>query len=500
VTSDFLRATARYLFFSALVAAPWMYGGTTKESIVWINWFLAVAIGLWAVSEIGRRLSRSGRTAAEDSHYTKERTQTTSAVTDRRHRWALIFATLSILLLGWWMVANATFIYDSEFFLFIPVRRLLSQAPGTVDYAISVAWMVRATLLIGAMWMVVDLSQDQKWLLRLWWTIGIAGGSIALLGLLQKATGAEMIYWQPAPVRDVKTFFATYYYHANAGAFLNLAWPATIGLALRAFQKHEHPGVRALWLSFSVITIGAVAANTSRMAHLIAAGIAIAITVMFAPAIVRQLSKAELKIAIVGAVSVLLAIFAVAQASHLDQPLARWQALGENLPMDARWVVSKAAIGAVPDAALLGFGPGTFRVIFPYYTGGLGDRAHGVWRFLHEDYLQTLLEWGWLGAALWAFIFFGGILAGVRALSRYASHWTPRRRLVLRLAIVALCGVALHALIDFPLQIMSIQLYAAVYVGLCWGSGRWGECQRSEVGGRTSEFRGQRRSRMTDNR
>ena len=443
------RDSAKWLFFAALIVAPWFYGGTTKESIVAINALLGIALTFWV---IGLFVSRSFPLLPK----------------------VLVAISVILLLLGWWMVVNAVSIYDSEFLIFKPLQQLLRYGSGSVDYAISAAWMLRATLLIGVTWMVVDLSQDPRWLVRLWWTIGIAGGSIALLGLLQKATGAEMIFWQNAGAHEVNTFFATYYYHANAGAFLNLVWPATIGLAVRAFQKHEHPGVRALWLSLSVILIGAVAANTSRMAHLIGTGSGIAIAIMFAPRIVRQLSKAELKVVLVGTVSVLIAIFAVAQASHLDQPLQRWHRLSENLPMDARWLVSKAALGAVPDAAVFGFGPGTFRVIFPYYTAGLGAPAHGVWRFLHEDYLQTLLEWGWLGAALWAFIFFGGIVAGVRALSQYALDWTPRRRLLLRLAILALCGVALHALIDFPLQIMSIQLYVAAYVGLCWGSGRWG--------------------------
>jgi hypothetical protein len=36
----------------------------------------------------------------------------------------------------------------------------------------------------------------------------------------------------------------------------------------------------------------------------------------------------------------------------------------------------------------------------------------------------------------------------------------------------ALAGVSLHAFVDFPLQISSLQLYAVVIVGLGWGMAR----------------------------
>jgi hypothetical protein len=52
-------------------------------------------------------------------------------------------------------------------------------------------------------------------------------------------------------------------------------------------------------------------------------------------------------------------------------------------------------------------------------------------------------------------------------------EWRPRYRLFLPVILLALFGIALHALVDFPFQIASLQLYAAVYLGICWGTSRW---------------------------
>jgi O-antigen ligase len=105
---------------------------------------------------------------------------------------------------------------------------------------------------------------------------------------------------------------------------------------------------------------------------------------------------------------------------------------------------------------------------------------------LHQDYLQTILEWGWLGSSLWALLFFGGLVVGIRGYKRHATrNWMPRRRVMQPLAIVALAGVAMHALVDFPFQIESIQLYVATYLGVCWGSSFWYD--KSEVRRHRSE-------------
>ncbi len=158
----------------------------------------------------------------------------------------LLFLTGALLGIGAWMAVNAKSIYDSDFYVFVPLRNFAPHLTGSVDYAISAAWILRGALLLFVILFVADLSQSNRWLLRLWYTIGLVAGSIAFLGLLQKATGAHMIFWQTTPVWGATTFFATYYYHGNAGAFLNLVWPLTAGLAIRAFTARCHPAMRAM--------------------------------------------------------------------------------------------------------------------------------------------------------------------------------------------------------------------------------------------------------------
>jgi O-Antigen ligase len=451
------------MFFVALVYAPWAYGATTSAGIQTTNWILLATLVLWIFELlIDRRRPGCPR--------------------------LLALLAVTLICIGGWMALNARSMYDSEFSFFLPLRNFAPPFAGSVDYAISTVWMFRAALLLGTMLFVSDLSQSNRWLLWLWYVVGLVGGSIAFLGLLQKATGARMIFWQPPPPPEVgvTTFFATYFYHGNAGAFLNLVWPLSAGLVMREFTTRSHPGMRALWTIVFILTVAGVLANTSRMAQLVALVLLVLIGWHSGPALLRKLSGAQKSVVIAGALAIVLALIALAQATHLEQPLNRWRSVRERMPTDARWQASRIALSVLPHVGFFGFGPGTFRVVFPRYNVGSGRPVPGTWRFLHEDYLQTVLEWGWLGSSLWALLFFGGIAAAIRSYKTHATRdWTPRRRLLQPLAILGLIGVALHALVDFPFQIESIQLYVASYLGICWGSSLW--YQRSEVRHHSSE-------------
>lgn len=442
-----LRDLARWCFLGTLIIAPWLYGATTALTIALVNGMLGVTLTLWVAS----------------------------LVVDRRRPMvprALVVIVGLILLQGWWMVVNAHAIYDFTFGVFAPVHSIWPRAAGSADYILSFTWMMRATALLGVVFLVAEMVQRPVWLLRLWYAVAIAGGSIAFFGLIQKGMGARMIFWQPAQPRDSWTFFATYYYHANAGAFLNLVLPVTAGLALWSVARQAGPFARTVCTTAILFVTIAVLSNTSRMAQAVGGLIIIALIGAVVRPAARMVARAEKRTVLIGIFVVALAALAIAQAAHLDKPLVRWQQFTNQLPMDERWLVDRVALGATRDASWFGFGPGTFRAVFPHYQETFVKRSQGTWRFLHEDYLQTILEWGWVGSALIAALFFGGIGVGFRNYLK-SENWSTRQRILLPCAVLALLGVAIHALVDFPLQIFSIQLFVATYLGICWGASNW---------------------------
>src|SRR6476620_3182348 len=141
-----LRDVARWLFLATLIAAPWFYGGTTAWAIELTNGLLGLVLVFWLASlAVDRRWPMVPR--------------------------ELVIITALILILGWWMVLNAHAIYDKGFGVFVSIDALFPQLAGSSDYVLSIAMMVRVTLLAGAILFTAEMAQRPVWLVRLWYTV-----------------------------------------------------------------------------------------------------------------------------------------------------------------------------------------------------------------------------------------------------------------------------------------------------------------------------------------
>jgi O-antigen ligase len=123
-----------------------------------------------------------------------------------------------------------------------------------------------------------------------------------------------------------------------------------------------------------------------------------------------------------------------------------------------RWNVLKDSLRMFAHKPVLGWGLGTFDVVYPayrsFYTTLYVNAAH-------NDYLQVLVETGVLGfsCVLW----FGYVL--YRTGLKDARHWNQSWRGALQLsALVSCTGLLVHSALDFNLQVPG---NAAFFYSLC---------------------------------
>lgn len=436
----------RWLLLASLVYAPWAFGCVHERCINILVAAMLVTTALWLIGCLARR------------------------------RWPWIHpvclaAALFLLFQGWGMILNAEYYYDHLRFEFVRIPQLLAFAPGVLDAVESVPMMLRITGLLGIICFVCDLAGRPHWRLRLWWTIGLNGVAFILWGLEQRVVQA--VWWSEAGYPST-TFFARYFYTANAGAFVNLVLPSIVGLAILSLRTRFANLQRAMWVPGALICLAGAIAAASKAAMVVTAILVAAFGLEEMTSWWRRrtdsVSLGTMSLRLLAVAVLVLAVGAVGW----DAAFKRWEdPVWVEKSWGARWLTYQACATMLSDAGAWGFGPGNFRISFPHYTDYFGGRIKGIWDFAHQDYLQTLIEWGWVGAAVWSILFFGGFGVGCRYLWMAGQRLGRADRLLLFASVLALIGVALHALVDFPLQIASLQLYAAAFVGLVWSSATW---------------------------
>jgi O-antigen ligase len=114
---------------------------------------------------------------------------------------------------------------------------------------------------------------------------------------------------------------------------------------------------------------------------------------------------------------------------------------------DGREEMYAAARPMAADYPVFGTGPGTFATVFQLYR--ISNDTYWPAQ-LHNDWLETLITFGWAGSALIALAFLCVVL---RWFTRGGIH--GGRRFVI-LIWLALAGCLVHARYDFPFQIHSI--------------------------------------------
>lgn len=436
-----IQILAVVFFGIAFFFAPLAFGGTTPTTSYWIHIILLGASLSWLLDRLlVQRLPKFA--------------------------WVSVFLLLGLGLIGASHYYNPRAIHQSDTWQFIFRASYRPWLPGTLDAASTgpVVWRLGVLGLSFLALMDLLLNRQAKWiLLRL---VAASTLVIAIVGIVQKAEGAESMLWA-TPERSGAVFFGAFRYHANAASFLNLGWPAALAVWMRSCRQSKQGVLTSLDFSALAICLVAVFVNTSKAGHVLGMiGILIAAGCFWRQ--VWPFGASKRVLAVLGLL--LLAIFVIAVLPVFSRTLARWdQLLASDGLSNGRLIAYRCCLTILPDSGWFGTGPGTFRLVFPYYTAPFEDLRTGVWTHAHQDYLQGLIEWGYLGFVLWVLLFGGALLGGflhLRSVRRSGQVDFPTS-----VAMLALSLLLLHALVDFPLQIPAIQYLVVFYLALLWGAG-----------------------------
>lgn len=270
------------------------------------------------------------------------------------------------------------------------------------------------------------------------------------LGALQVAGDSARFYlWPTTTIGTVVGFFANRNHFATL-CLVALPFAAVLGAAV---VRQRNANRTVMWASAILITLIIIALGAIRSR----AGVIILAPTLILSFIAAWMASGRGRprpILLAGAGGALLAMTAVAVFA-LTPLLARFDTAGVREGRFENWpIVAEAANTYLPLGSGLGSFDSVYRSVEP--TERLDNTFFNQ---AHNDYLESWLETGWLGAAfLIAFL----IWYGRRTLAAWRGGVSTERDLQ-RASSIAIGVVLIHSAADYPLRTVAV----AVVFALC---------------------------------
>jgi O-antigen ligase len=334
---------------------------------------------------------------------------------------------------------------------------------GTVNFFATKTAFIKLLCYIGLYICLVNTLTSRQQITRVLIAVIVIGFGIALLGLLQRISRTDKVFWFIQVRADRRRFMAAFINENHFAGYMELIIPITIAFMLRHLLRIGETGWRgvlasedlhkAMLLAFlAIMMIVALAVSESRGGLVGFLGSLLAIAILL---LCRQLHRRRTWVIVV-LLSVSLLMLVWIGTSGLWKT---WGTLG-NIPADSsfkrRMEVNQDTWRASKDYPIWGSGLGTFETVFPVYgTLGYARRSGriGLLRttpHAEDDYVQTLLETGWVGLLT--------CLVGLVLFLKIAikTYLTRRRRSISMPAMGACASIfamLVHSTCDFNMRI-----------------------------------------------
>lgn len=335
------------------------------------------------------------------------------------------------------------------------------QALASLVFAVQLSLLVLGTASVATTWRSLRGGAD---------VLTGTGLGLALLAILQWATGAKAAWWVMGPVADKAVPFGPFI-NSNHGA---IAVAALLPIAVLSGDSGQ--SWRRVFGLVALVTMTlAIVMSGSRGALLCVAVAAVVLLLLLGTPRTRWITTGVTGLALLTT----LVVGPRQTAEHLTsivEPDRYERAHAFNDVFTGRTTIYRDAIGLVADAPLVGVGPAGFADALR--TRKTNPR-HATITHAHSEPLQALVEHGVVGAGL-ALAFLSAVAAV--AARRWWRAPPGRRRRALACVMAASAALATGCLFDFPLRIGAIAVLAAVLCGYTLGyQPREGRRKRSSV-------------------
>ena len=318
-------------------------------------------------------------------------------------------------------------------------------------------------LLVYALLFFVALNNLHKseWTQIALYMLVFTGAAIAVYGIVQMIVEAEHVWHFTRPEQYKGRGSGTFINPNHFAGFLGMLLPLCLASVLTG--RISQP-MRILLGYSALLLAGGVAVSMSRGGWISTSLALAAIVAVLGWRKQFRLRGILLTCIVLGVIAgfLLLSPFAQGRLRNINKP-------GTMEHVGSRTELWGAAAAVWKEEKLLGVGPGHFDHHFPKYRP---ERLQSRPVRVHNDYLNTLVDWGLIGILL-AGLILGTMVHGIIKSWKYSqrtssdlSAKTSNRAAFVLGSTVGLGSIALHSFVDFNLHIPSNAMLAATLTGL----------------------------------
>ena len=290
----------------------------------------------------------------------------------------------------------------------------------------------------------------------------------AIYGIIQALVPSLGVLWVDYITAYLGDARGTYINRNHFAGFMEMMLPLGLAYTLAMGSWHKKISFKALISSDRpnfqfLLSIGLIVMVLALLLSKSRAGIFGGVLGFLTFALLMRSSSGELPRSFWVIISVIVGMVCFYSFKiGIDPVLERFLRIGKETTRLDAWRDSMAMIKDHP----LGIGLSAFKQVFPVYN--VSNFSDSQFLYLHNDYLQLLVETGWIGFLALVGGFYIFLVKSVFKIRRMHLHSDPMRFFLSIGALSGLVSIAFHSFFDFNLHMPANCVYFVMLIGIVY--------------------------------